>query len=141
MPPITVACHAMATRFEIVLHGEREPALRAAGEEALRLIEELEARLSLFRSGSEIAHVNARAAREPVRVTPEVFALLQPFAYGNAFTNANKAIDHFKAFGPKALRKEGPMLHAKVRLPEQTISGTGAILTRYGLMPDKGYLE
>jgi dihydrodipicolinate synthase/N-acetylneuraminate lyase len=71
----------------------------------------------------------------------EVFALLQPFAYGNAFTNANKAIDHFKAFGPKALRKEGPMLHAKVRLPEQTISGTGAILTRYGLMPDKGYLE
>ena len=77
MRALTVACHAMATRFEIVLHGEREPALRAAGEEALRRIEELEARLSLFRAGSEIAHVNARAAHEPARVTPEVFALLQ----------------------------------------------------------------
>jgi thiamine biosynthesis lipoprotein len=77
MPALTLACHAMATRFEIVLHGEKAPALRAAGEEALRLIEELEARLSLFQAGSEIAHVNARATREPVRVTPEVFALLQ----------------------------------------------------------------
>jgi len=77
MPSVTLACHAMATRFELVLYGEREPALRAAGEEALRLIEDLEARLSLFRVDSEIAHVNARAAREPVRVTPEVFSLLQ----------------------------------------------------------------
>lgn len=67
----------MATRFEIVLHGDNAPALRAAGEEALRLVQELEARLSLFRPTSEIAHLNARAAREPVRVTPEVFALLQ----------------------------------------------------------------
>jgi thiamine biosynthesis lipoprotein len=77
MPPVTLACHAMATRFEIVLHGENRPGLRAAGEEALRLIEDLEARLSLFRASSEIAHVNAQAAREPVRVTPEVFGLLQ----------------------------------------------------------------
>lgn len=77
MPPVTVACHAMATRFEIVLPGENAPALRAAGEEALRLVEELEAQLSLFRAGSEIAHLNARAAHEPVRVTPGLFALLQ----------------------------------------------------------------
>ena len=76
MPPVTIACHAMATRFEIVLHGENAPALRAAGEEALRLVEELEAQLSLFRASSEIAHLNARAAREPVRVTPGLFALL-----------------------------------------------------------------
>ena len=67
----------MATRFEIVLHGENPAALRAAGEEALRLIDELEAQLSLFRPGSEIAHLNARAALEPVRVTPGLFALLQ----------------------------------------------------------------
>jgi thiamine biosynthesis lipoprotein len=67
----------MATRFEIVLHGENAPALRAAGEEALRLVEQLEARLSLFRPGSEISHLNRRAACEPVRVTPDVFALLQ----------------------------------------------------------------
>jgi FAD:protein FMN transferase len=67
----------MATRFEIVLHGDNPASLRAAGEEALRLVEELEAQLSLFRAGSEIARLNASAAREPVRVTPGVFALLQ----------------------------------------------------------------
>jgi thiamine biosynthesis lipoprotein len=75
--PVTLACHAMATRFEVVLHGDNPASLRAAGEEALRLVEELEAQLSLFRPGSEISLLNARAAREPVRVTPALFALLQ----------------------------------------------------------------
>ena len=77
LPPVTVACHAMATRFEIVLHGENPAALRAAGEEALAEVERLEAQLSLFRASSEIAHLNARAAKGPVRVTPGLFALLQ----------------------------------------------------------------
>ena len=77
MPPITVACHAMATRFEIAMHGENAAALRAAGEEALRQIDQLEAQLSLFRASSEIAYLNTRAAKGPVRVTPGLFALLQ----------------------------------------------------------------
>jgi FAD:protein FMN transferase len=77
MPPITLARHAMATRFEIVLHGDNPVALRAAGEEALDEIERLEAQLSLFRPSSEIAHLNARAAQGPVRVTPALFALLE----------------------------------------------------------------
>jgi FAD:protein FMN transferase len=77
MHTVTLARHAMATRFEMVLHGENAIALRAAGEEALNEIERLEARLSLFRPTSEIAHLNSRAAREAVRVTPGLFALLQ----------------------------------------------------------------
>jgi len=77
MPIITLARHAMATRFELALHGEKEPALRAAGEEALHEIDQLEAQLSLYRPTSEIARANAQAAREPVRVSPRVFALLQ----------------------------------------------------------------
>ncbi len=77
MPTVTLARHAMATRFELVLHGERPAVLRAAGEEALDEIERLEAQLSLFRPSSEIAHLNARAAYTPVRVTPGLFALLQ----------------------------------------------------------------
>lgn len=76
MTTVTLARNAMATRFELVLHGGDPVALRAAGEEALDEVELLEARLSLFRPTSEIAHVNARAANEPVRVTPEVFRLL-----------------------------------------------------------------
>src|SRR5438874_3251090 len=77
MATVTLARHAMATRFEIVLHGEREAALRAAGEEVLNEIERLEAQLSLYRPSSEIAQVNARAAHEPVRVSPRVFSLLE----------------------------------------------------------------
>jgi thiamine biosynthesis lipoprotein len=77
MLPVTLARHAMATRFELVLHGDNPAALRAAGEEALDEIDRLENQLSLYRPGSEIAQVNARAAHESVGVTPEVFALLQ----------------------------------------------------------------
>ena len=67
----------MACRFELVLQGEDGPWLRAAGEEALAEIERLEERLSRFRSTSDVSRVNAHAAREPVRVGGEVFALLQ----------------------------------------------------------------
>ena len=77
MPTLSLALSAMATRFEIVLHGDKPASLRAAGEEALEEIERLEAHLSLFRRSSEITHLNARAAKEPVRVSPPLFALLQ----------------------------------------------------------------
>ena len=77
MPTITLARHAMATRFEIVLHGENPVALRAAGEEALAEIDRLESQLSLYLPTSEIAHLNARAARQPVKVTPSLLGLLQ----------------------------------------------------------------
>jgi FAD:protein FMN transferase len=73
---VTLARHAMATRFELVLHGMEEPRLRGAGEEALDEIERIENRLSLYRPHTEIAHINARAGREPVQVSPEVFELL-----------------------------------------------------------------
>jgi FAD:protein FMN transferase len=76
-PPVTLAREAMATRFEIVLHGENPVSLRAAGEEALEEVERLEARLSLFCPTSEIARVNARAAHEAVRVSPATFRLIE----------------------------------------------------------------
>jgi FAD:protein FMN transferase len=76
-PPVVLARHAMATRFEIALHGSDPVALRAAGEEALDEIERLESRLSLYQPTSEIARVNAGAARAPVRVSPDVFRLLE----------------------------------------------------------------
>ena len=74
---VTVARHAMATRFEIVLHGRDAVRLRAAGEEALDEIERLDAQLSLYRPTSEIAHLNRAAAAGPVRVSPEVMRLLR----------------------------------------------------------------
>jgi thiamine biosynthesis lipoprotein len=66
----------MATRFELVLHGSDPVALRASGEEALAEIQRIEGQLSLYQNTSEIAAVNARAAREPVRVSAAVFRLL-----------------------------------------------------------------
>ena len=77
MQTVAVARHAMATRFEIVLHGGDPVALRAAGEEALAEIDRIEAQLSLYQPTSETSHLNACAAREPVRVTPNLFRLLQ----------------------------------------------------------------
>jgi thiamine biosynthesis lipoprotein len=77
MELVTLALNSMATRFEFVLHGEDQTRLRAAGEEALREIQNLEDRLSLYKPASEIARINLRATHEPVRVTPEVFRLLE----------------------------------------------------------------
>jgi dihydrodipicolinate synthase/N-acetylneuraminate lyase len=74
-------------------------------------------------------------------VVSEVFALVQPLPYGNPFTNANKAIDHFFAFGPRANTAEGPMLHKKIRIPHDVTQATGAILTHHALMPERGYME
>ncbi|PAW85129.1 MAG: hypothetical protein B9S33_10410 [Pedosphaera sp. Tous-C6FEB] len=75
--PVTLARHAMATRFELVLHGGDAAALRAAGEEALDEIARLEDELSYFRATSQIYRLNQEAAQRPVRVTPWLFHLLQ----------------------------------------------------------------
>lgn len=72
-----LARNAMATRFEMVLHGDDPAALRAAGEEALDEIDRLESQLSLYRPGSELARLNERAQAGPVRVTPALFHLLR----------------------------------------------------------------
>ena len=67
----------MSTRFEAVLHGLAPERLRPAAEEALDEIQRLDGVLSLYRPETEIAQVNARAHDAPVRVSPEVFALLE----------------------------------------------------------------
>lgn len=77
MHTVLLARRAMNTRFELVLCGEREVALRAAGEQALDEIERLEAQLSLFRPTSEIARISRDAASRPVKVSPPVFHLLE----------------------------------------------------------------
>jgi thiamine biosynthesis lipoprotein len=77
MQTVAVARNAMATRFEIALHGEDAVALRAAGEEALDEIERIEAQLSLYQPTSEVSRLNALAAHKRVRVTPALFRLLQ----------------------------------------------------------------
>lgn len=74
-------------------------------------------------------------------VISETFDVVRHVPCGNAFTNANKAIDHYCAFGPTAMKHEGPLLHGGIRLSADTISKTGDILSRYDLMPARGYFE
>jgi len=90
MAVVLLAAYAMRTRFELVLVGDDESFLRAAGEEALREITDLERLLSRFRSDSDIGRINSLAAFQPVRVDARTFRLLQQalclsHATGSAF--------------------------------------------------------
>lgn len=67
----------MATRFELVLHGEDSSRLRSIGEEALYEIERLAGQLNIYESDSEMCWIDARAANGPVKTDPRLFRLLQ----------------------------------------------------------------
>ena len=71
----------------------------------------------------------------------EVFELVRTVPQGNPFANANKAMDHFFAYGPGAAKAAPPKLHAGVHLPVEVIRATGEILRHHQLMPDRGYLD
>ena len=77
MHTVRLALEAMATRFELVLCGENKVRLRAAGEEALREIRQLDAELSFYRPSSYISRLNAQASKAPVRIPLRLFRLLQ----------------------------------------------------------------
>jgi dihydrodipicolinate synthase/N-acetylneuraminate lyase len=80
-------------------------------------------------------------SRRITGVIEEMFRLVLPVPCGNAFTNSNKAIDHYRAYGPAASKKEGPMLHGGVRLSDDIIAATEEVLKRFEMMPERGYLE
>lgn len=91
---LRLAIQAMGTRFELVLvagDAKRDEAhLRAAGEEALSKIEEVDRRLSLFRRDSLLAHLNRTAVSRPVSLdadTSDLFMLCDRVhrASGGAF--------------------------------------------------------
>lgn len=71
----------------------------------------------------------------------EVFGLVQALPRGNAFANANKAMDHFMAHGPNAGQVPPPRLHSGEVLPQDVIARTGDALKRRGLLPTSGYLH
>ncbi|NLN79040.1 MAG: FAD:protein FMN transferase [Armatimonadetes bacterium] len=77
LEPTNLYIDAMATRFEVALHGAERSRLRAAGEEAMREISSLERQLSMFRSDSDVAQINRLAAQKPVKVETRLFRLLQ----------------------------------------------------------------
>ncbi len=78
------------------------------------------------------------------RVTKALFdtiAVVRSLPCGNAFTNANKAMDHFFAFGPGAVDREGPMLKGGMTIPREMLEATKEVLQSCRLLPTRGYLE
>lgn len=73
-------------------------------------------------------------------VVAAAFDAVSDIKVGNAFANANKALDHFKAYGPGALHYTAPNLNAGMRLPAEVLEAVGEALARGGLMPSTGYL-
>lgn len=100
---------------------------------------ELKAILQYIEAGSpqEAELLSVRVSEVMTRLLHAAYAL--PF--GNAFTNANKAIDHFFAYGPHI------EISAKIRtrsgafLPRALLLETRTVLCNFQLMPTKGYLE
>ena len=86
--------------------------------------------------GEEAQNLSVRLTQ----VVDLVFGLVSHLPQGNPFTNANKAIDHFMAYGSEAEQMPPPMLHGGRRLPAKVIREVGKILRNAQLIPPKGYL-
>lgn len=72
---IVVGREAMGCRFEVVFNAGEVAEATELGCSALDLVDEIEARISVYRGSSELAAINA-AAGEWVAVSPDTLALL-----------------------------------------------------------------
>lgn len=75
------------------------------------------------------------------RVVEQVFAIVADMPKGNAFSNANKAMDHYMAFGADARFIRPPRLHAGMPIPKRVILRIGEVLESAHLIPDTGYMN
>lgn len=66
----------MGTDFRVAVYGDDEIRLRSAVEQASEEVRRLDQLLSNYIPGSELSQVNRLAARQAVRVSPELFQLL-----------------------------------------------------------------
>jgi dihydrodipicolinate synthase/N-acetylneuraminate lyase len=84
----------------------------------------------------------ARALSERVQATVKpVFDTVSDLPFGNPFANANKAIDHVKAYHPRSTDIPPPMTHSGNRLPEGAVRRAQEALEAHKLLPERGYLE
>ena len=95
-----------------------------------------------------IEHLSSRRVKPAQelskRLTSAVRAVMKLVAGlpgGNAFAQANKAMDHFFAYGIRAADAAPPRLHSGQRLPVAVISEVERILAREDLLPARGYLD
>jgi dihydrodipicolinate synthase/N-acetylneuraminate lyase len=70
-----------------------------------------------------------------------VFALVGSLPYANPYSNANRAMDHWMAFGDRASSSPLPITHCGRRMPLALIQDVGRILGEAELTPRRGYLQ
>lgn len=110
---LRLAVNAMATRFEIVLHGDHEAHLRAAGEAALQEIVDGHRRFTRFTSDSLLAHIMRTAHASPVRLDQDTFDLFSDaldvqHLTGGAFSISLTALPAFSLDpGARSIRLHG----------------------------------
>jgi thiamine biosynthesis lipoprotein len=75
-PTLLLRTTAMACDFDVMLNPGGPPSQLEAASSALDLVHELEQRLSVYRSDSELSEINRAAFLEPVSASTEVFELL-----------------------------------------------------------------
>jgi thiamine biosynthesis lipoprotein len=73
---IEESADAMGSTFSIVLYGDDQSCMEKAVKASFSEVERIESVLSAYRPGSEWNRVNREAAKQSVRVSPEVFSLL-----------------------------------------------------------------
>jgi 4-hydroxy-tetrahydrodipicolinate synthase len=73
-------------------------------------------------------------------VVAEAFAIVTDIPVGNAFANANKLLDHFRAYGDRAMEQPPPMLYSGARLPAAAVEQARRVLSRHRMLPATGYL-
>ena len=79
-------------------------------------------------------------SRRVAAMMEAVFADVAKITSGNAFTNANKCIDHIFAFGEKWQEQPAPVLQSGIRLPVQHLDYACRQLTAQGWTVADGYL-
>jgi FAD:protein FMN transferase len=76
---------AMGTTFTIDIYGRGTGRMQAAAEGALEEADRIDRMLSNYRPGSELSRVNEQAANQPVKISQELFDLLDAcIAYSRA---------------------------------------------------------
>jgi FAD:protein FMN transferase len=98
----------MATRLTVTLPDRAGAEQTAAG--VVAIFEDLEARLSEWRPGSQLARINANAGGEPVPVDPEVLALIAEGLRFGVLTDGAFDITWAALWGTWDFRAEDPVV-------------------------------
>jgi dihydrodipicolinate synthase/N-acetylneuraminate lyase len=90
---------------------------------------ELAETIGLARAGEE--EKSAELSGRVSRVVESLFSEAAGLPYGNAFSNANRALDWVMAFGPGS-REAAPLTHSGKKLPASLLGFAAAALAREG---------